>query len=64
LARSAAGWWWSAVNPPREVVAVAAASGAQAVFTSADESAFPRRRARRIAEGCAAHGSSTEPSRL
>ena len=43
-------------DPAREAVAVARASGAQAVFTSADVSAFARRRARRLAEGCAAHG--------
>ena len=43
-------------DPAREAVAVARASGAQAVFTSADVSAFARRRACRLAEGCAAHG--------
>ena len=43
-------------DPAREAVAVARAAGAQAVFTSADVSAFARRRARRLAEGCAAHG--------
>jgi deoxyribodipyrimidine photo-lyase len=43
-------------DPAREAVAVARASGAQAVFTSADVSAFARHRARRLAEGCAAHG--------
>ncbi len=43
-------------DPVREAVAIARASSAQAVFTSADVSAFARRRARRLAEGCAAHG--------
>src|SRR6185503_1404174 len=43
-------------DPARAAVAVARASGAQAVFTSADVSAFARHRARRLAEGCAAHG--------
>jgi deoxyribodipyrimidine photo-lyase len=43
-------------DPAREAVAVARASGAHAVFASADVSAFAQRRARRLAEGCAAHG--------
>ena len=43
-------------DPVREALAVAQATGAQAVFTSADVTAFARRRARRLAEGCAAHG--------
>jgi deoxyribodipyrimidine photo-lyase len=43
-------------DPAREAVAVARASGAHAVFSSADVSAFAQRRARRLAEGCAAHG--------
>jgi deoxyribodipyrimidine photo-lyase len=43
-------------DPVREALAVAQATGAQAIFTSADVSAFARRRARRLAEGCAAHG--------
>jgi deoxyribodipyrimidine photo-lyase len=43
-------------DPVREALAVTRAAGAQAIFTSADVSAFARRRARRLAEGCAAHG--------
>lgn len=43
-------------DPAHEAIAVARAAGAQAVFTSADVNAFARRRARRLAEGCAAHG--------
>jgi deoxyribodipyrimidine photo-lyase len=43
-------------DPVREVLAVARASGAQAVFTSDDVSAFAQRRARRLDDGCAAHG--------
>jgi deoxyribodipyrimidine photo-lyase len=43
-------------DPVREVLAVARAAGAQAVFMSDDVSAFARHRARRLDEGCAAHG--------
>jgi deoxyribodipyrimidine photo-lyase len=43
-------------DPVREAVAVARTAGAQAIFASADVSAFARRRARRLGEGCAAHG--------
>ena len=43
-------------DPVREAVALARACGAQAVYTSADVSALAQRRARRLAEGCAAHG--------
>jgi deoxyribodipyrimidine photo-lyase len=48
-------------DPARQAVEVARASGAQAVFTSADVSAFAERRARRLAEGCAAHGIEYRP---
>jgi deoxyribodipyrimidine photo-lyase len=43
-------------DPVREALAIAGAAGAQAIFTSADVSTFARRRARRLGEGCAAHG--------
>jgi deoxyribodipyrimidine photo-lyase len=43
-------------DPVREAVAVARAAGARALFASADVSGFAQRRARRLAEACAASG--------
>jgi deoxyribodipyrimidine photo-lyase len=43
-------------DPAREALVIARATGAQAIVTSADVSAFAQRRARRLAQGCAAHG--------
>ena len=43
-------------DPAREALAVARATGAHAVFASADVSAFAQRRERRLAAACAEHG--------
>jgi deoxyribodipyrimidine photo-lyase len=40
----------------REALTVAQTSGAQALFASADVSAFAQHRTRRLAQGCAVHG--------
>ncbi|MET8139276.1 deoxyribodipyrimidine photo-lyase [Sphaerisporangium sp. NPDC005288] len=42
-------------DPVEETMRLAAELGAEAVFTSADVSAYARRRERRLAEACAAH---------